>query len=256
MSILALPHIILPSEALAREDAFTMPDWFWVAVGFGIFCCWPLALPGEHWEAVPPLVLLFAGTVAFARWRVSSARLGYFEGLRIVTRAFVSFNDNLTALYIAPIVIGTHLLGVYFGVRSLFEGRKAGRRRWVAFVRATYDRRYGPAAVPFEEMLAELRKPPEVMLMLPVTRRRWHQRYLLLYLPREGRTFLYHAGFYMSVLLAISFTWLFTTDGVPTELEDEPAFLGGVLLWLALGVYCYRVARIRDRDGAPDRSAV
>lgn len=219
-----------------------MPPLFWVAVGLGIFCAWPFAIDELRLDLQIVLTSVSAATVLLA-WRRVSGRLGYFEGMRIVAAAVASPFDAVTALYIAPVLMLAHLAALCLAVGM--RARDA-RRGWWSLIRAVYMWRYGPQATEFEEMLRELRWPPEVLLGLPRTKRRWFERYLLLYSPKDASTFLHHVGFYLGIGSLIAMVWLLTAPELPPDIEGNPEILWALAFWVLIGAYCYRVARVRD----------
>jgi hypothetical protein len=215
-------------------------------MSLGIFCALPFAAAwGMPMEGRAGISAVLAATVLFAWRRVSSRTLGYFEGLNVIASAFVSTSDDLTAVYIAPVILLMHLGASWIAVSSLGRGAGNSRKRWAAFVRSLYCRVHRVTPVEFEAKVRELRAPPEVLEWIPESERPWHQRYLLLYRPRESRTALYHAGFYCSVLLGIAF--LASARALADATQGSYDLLYGLALWLFIGVYCYRIARLRDR---------
>ena len=223
-----------------------MPAWFQVAISLGVFCAFPFAFMSP---AHPPVYVasgLLASTVLLS-WRgVSSRRLGYFEGLRILAEAYTSFDDTLTTLYLPFVIIGLHVASLGILAASPLTGRAVAQERWARIVKALFDHHYGARPeMNFDAVVAARRGEVALLLRPPASRRPWLQRTFLLYAPRDRATAFIHAGFFIG-LASLVCAVAIALDGGIAEFRSNTDRSFGLLILIGAGVYCARVARVRD----------
>jgi len=221
------------------------PSWFWVAGSLVLLCAVPflvpIALPLRIAISVAVLV-----TVAFAWWRTSSRELSYFHGLDLIAKSFLSFDDNLTAIYLPTVLMAMHAAACAFGVMSLGRGRLASEIRWYDLVESFHRRRTKQplsAVVPRPEgrapsLLELLQGHGDAVLGsvdVPPSLQPWHRRYLLLYIPRSG-TLIYHVGFFLGLFGVAGIASLYFSDPPRMSLHDAAAG-GGLSVFIAIASY-------------------
>lgn len=83
---------------------------------------------------------------------------------------------------------------------------------------------------------------------LPPSLRPWHEKYLLLYLPRRNAAFKYHFWFIFSLLgLVGGLPGMMLDNRIPfADRVGSLAF--GLVVWGTVAAYCYRRARIADDE--------
>lgn len=198
-------------------------------------CGWPLAVTALHYETRIALSAAIASTVALAWWRVSSDRLTYLRGLNIIADSFISPFESLTALYIAWVILLMHLVALSLAFGSFVIGREAAQARWHRFVGGFYERRTK------EKMTMAVTRPRP--FIVPDSERPWWQKYLLLYIPNRA-SWLYHIGFFIGWfgIVSVPVAYFYVEE----LHDDEIALIGGMVIWIWMTLWSWRLARLRD----------
>ena len=123
-----------------------IPSWFFPSLFVGFLYLWPLLLFEKFGLPITASALAVNALLASGVWYLTtSKRLSYFAGLHVITLSFMSGCANITALYIVPVLLGIHLLGLYYSVRALGAGRSYSQERWYALANSFHKRRTGQA---------------------------------------------------------------------------------------------------------------
>ena len=121
-----------------------LPVWFWAAGVTGVLFLWPFAWLKEL-GASRALLIILANTLInfFVCFMVSSARVTHFRGLLTLSLSFQSGCANFSAIYMVPLLVLFHLLGLSFAIGGLWQGRVAAQERWHGLVNYFHRRRTG-----------------------------------------------------------------------------------------------------------------
>jgi hypothetical protein len=121
-----------------------LPIWFWAAGATGVLFLWPFAWLIEFGPS-RTLLIIAANTLlnSFVCFMVSSSRLTHFRGLVTLSLSFQSGCANFSAIYMVPLLVLFHLLGLVFSIDGLLRGRAAAQDRWHGLVNYFHRRRTG-----------------------------------------------------------------------------------------------------------------
>jgi len=222
-----------------------LPSWMWVGGSLVLF----FAVPFASSKPLPVRIAISAAlllTIVFAWWRTSSRGLSYFRGLDLIAKSFLSFDDNLTAIYLPFVLEAMHLAAIAFGVISLGRGRLGAQLRWYNLVESFYRRRT-------KEPLSKIAARPDADLpsltdllwghasavvesvSVPASQQPWYRRHLLLYAPRSG-TVIYHIGFFLGLfgVVGTAAMYLFAPDQARPE---DLGYGGAFCAFIAIASY-------------------